>query len=111
MYYEELSGTGNFNVVFGCAIFWGCCKIGFSADCMMGLLSSGDTGNLIVFCFIPALPWPNPGLIWGTPFTSEVIIGFISCFSGVILGSMPLSMSCTSGKVMPPRFSLWPCLN
>ena len=58
----------------------------------MGLLSGGDIGSLI-FNFIPALPWPNLSLVWVTTFTSEDIIGFITCFSGLILGSYPFYFS------------------
>ena len=54
----------------------------------MGLLSDEDTGSLI-FCFIPALPWPNLDLIWDTPFASDVITGFITCFPVVYLDPIP----------------------
>ena len=71
------SGTETFDIVFGWIIFWGYCNISFSAICIMGLSTSGDTGHLIVFCFIPALPLPNLGLIWGTCFAPDLIICFI----------------------------------
>ena len=95
----ELSGTGMFEVIFGCNKLWGCYEIGFYFNCIMGLSSGVDTGNLI-FHFVPALPWPNLGLIWYTPFASEAIMGFIACFSGLLSGSNPFPTPCTSGKLM-----------
>ena len=107
----ELSGIETFSLVLGHIRFWGCCKIGLSAICIMGLQpgkNSGypglscslDTGNLSIFHFIPTLPWPNLGLTWDIPFASDVIIGFITCFSSLIFGSIPLSMPCTFSKVI-----------
>ena len=67
----------------------------------MGLSSDVDAGSLIFCFFLPALPWPNLGLIWDTPFASEAIMGFITCFSDLIFGCSLFSMPCTSGKLMP----------
>ena len=99
-------------LVLSCIIFWGCCKIGLSPICMMGLLpgnncgcsglsSSGGTVDLNAFCFIPAQPWPNLGLTWDIPLASDIIIGFNDFLSSLIFESIPLSMPCTSGKDMP----------
>ena len=63
----------------------------------MGLWSGGGTESLI-FHLIPALSCLNLGLIWVTSFASDVIMGFITCFSGSIFGSNPFPMPCTSGK-------------
>ena len=66
----------------------------------MGLWSDGGTGS-VIFHLISALPWLNLGLVWGTPFALEVIMGFITCFSGSIFGSHLFPMPCTSDKLMP----------
>ena len=76
------------------------CGIGFSVYFTVGLLIGGYIGSLI-FYLKPALPWPYLGLIWDIPFTSEVMMGFITCFSGNMFGSNLLPLSCTSGKHMP----------
>ena len=93
----ELSGIETFNISTICMIG---CLPGNNFGCP-GLTCGWDTGNLIVFLFIPALPWPNLGLIWDTPFVSGVITGLINWFSGLIFESIPLSIPCTSSKIMP----------
>ena len=71
----------------------------FSVSFRIGLVIEGGTGVLI-FLPKPALPWPNLGLLWGTPFASEATMGFITCFSHCIFRSNSLPMPCTSGKLM-----------
>ena len=73
-------------LVLDCTIFWGCCKIGLSAFCIidflpanyigcLGLSCSWETGNLSVFFLIPALPWPILGLTWDIIFSGKNVFG------------------------------------
>ena len=79
--------NGTFEIVLGWVTIWGGCKTGLSVICMTGLLPGNNfdysgfsygkgIGNLSIFFFMPALPWPNLGLTWYWSFDS---VGACNC--------------------------------